>query len=369
MTLDGYPGVSSFTDRHGRTRWRFRSRGRTVSLPDVADPGFDAAYQAAIEGRPRRSAEIVPHHGAVVPRSFLAAWRLVLATQEWLDFDEATRSKNTRLAEEFLRSRIAEAEPELWQDMPVADFRRRHAKLIVAAWRETPTKAKHMLTAVRKMIDAAMDAEWIEADPTLKLGFRPKTKGWKAWTQAAMAQYEARWPVGSTPRLVYSVALWLGNRRGDVAALRKDARETKTILIDGEPRDIDGFTITQRKGGGKKTIFMPITPMLAECLDAIAQDGETVIQTAYGNPFSDKSLTGMMAHWTKMASLPPGFTLHGLRKSLGVKLAESDATTRQIMEALGHDDIEHAELYSREASQIRLAVAGMDKVVRMTGRG
>lgn len=62
------------------------------------------------------------------------------------------------------------------------------------------------------------------------------------------------------------------------------------------------------------------------------------------------------------------YTLHDLRKSLGVKLAEADATTRQLMEALGHDDIQHAELYSREASQVRLAVQGMEKVLRLEGR-
>ncbi|PBB86316.1 hypothetical protein CK216_13675 [Mesorhizobium sp. WSM3876] len=35
------------------------------------------------------------------------------------------------------------------------------------------------------------------------------------------------------------------------------------------------------------------------------------------------------------------------------------------MDVLGHDDIDHAELYSREASQVRLAVQGMDRVVRV----
>ena len=38
------------------------------------------------------------------------------------------------------------------------------------------------------------------------------------------------------------------------------------------------------------------------------------------------------------------------------------------MDVLGHDDIDHAELYSREASQIRLAVQGMDRVVRLVTR-
>jgi hypothetical protein len=34
----------------------------------------------------------------------------------------------------------------------------------------------------------------------------------------------------------------------------------------------------------------------------------------------------------------------------------SEASTRQLMDVLCHDDSDHAELYSREASQVRLAV-------------
>lgn len=75
-----------------------------------------------------------------------------------------------------------------------------------------------------------------------------------------------------------------------------------------------------------------------------------------------------MAHWCKLAGLAKGLTLHGLRKSLGVYLAEAEVSTRQLMDVLGHDDIDHAELYSREASQVRLAVQGMDRVVRLVTR-
>jgi len=370
-TLDGYPGVTSFKDRYGNDRWRYRRKGKTVSLPDPSDSGFDEAYRAAIEGRERRKAPVVTLPNASLPETFGAAWRLVKASAAWTELDVATQTKNARLTEEFLLMPVEECQPEVWRDIPVRDLRRRHVKRILTRFTATPTKGKHMLTAIRRMIDAALDEEWIEFDPSHKIGWRPPTKGWKAWTQDAFEAYEKRWPVGTMPRLVYAVALWLGNRRGDVAALRKSDRCTRSIILDGEVRQIDGFQIAQKKGARTKAkvIFMPITPMLAECLDATKHDGETVIRTAYRKPFSEKSLTGMMAHWTKMAGLPPGFTLHGLRKSLGVKLAEADATTRQIMEALGHDDIEHAELYSREASQVRLAVQGMDKVVRLMKRG
>ena len=45
--------------------------------------------------------------------------------------------------------------------------------------------------------------------------------------------------------------------------------------------------------------------------------------------------------------------------------AASEATTRQLMEVLAHDDIEHAELSSRSAEQARLAHGGMQKVVKL----
>lgn len=91
----------------------------------------------------------------------------------------------------------------------------------------------------------------------------------------------------------------------------------------------------------------------------------TVLKTAYGKPFSPKSLTGRMADSTKSVGLPPGYTLHGLRKALGKMLAEDGSTTRQIMDTLGHTDMADAELYARKVDQERLARAGMRKVARL----
>jgi integrase len=79
---------------------------------------------------------------------------------------------------------------------------------------------------------------------------------------------------------------------------------------------------------GGKWLFVPITPMLAEILEATDKRGETVLVTACGQPLSSKSLTGTMAHWCKLAGLANGLTVHGLRKSLGVYLAEAEASSK-----------------------------------------
>lgn len=363
------PYLSSYKDRHGNTRWRFRRDGKTISLLGQPDErAFEEAYEQALNGNAQAKRKvIVPHPYASAPCSLGAAWKIVLKSAEWKSYDPATQKKNEYLAEMFLNSRIEPSNEFLWRNVPVRDLKRRHLKDILSLYSETPHKAKHLLTTIRKMITAALDEEWIEVDPSYKLKWHPEYIGWKAWSNEALVKYEARWPIGSTPRLTFALALWLGNRRGDVAGLRWDQRIIKTIQLNGEERKVDGFAIKQAKTS--KELFIPISPMLAEILAATERTGATVLVTAYREPFSPKSLTGRMADWTKSAGLEKGFTLHGLRKTLGKMLAEGGASTRQIMETLGHDDIEHAELYSREAEQARLATDGMDKVIYLKRNG
>lgn len=354
MDEEKRPYLSSFKDRHGRTRWRFRRSGKTISLQgQPGDPQFEEAYSAAIEGRERREVQVIAHPNATVPRSFKAAWRKVLKSPDWLALDPATHHKNTYLAELFLLSRVVLEDPTTWGAMPVKDMRRRHLKMILADYSATPHKAKHLLVTIRKMLAVALDEEWIDVDPSYKLSWRPEYVGWRAWTDAELAAYEQRWPIGTTPRLVYALALWLGNRRSDVTRLRWSQVDLKANTV----------FVQQEKTG--KALTLPITPMLREVLEATERRGETVLVTQYGRPFSDKSLTGRMRDWTGAAELPQGCTLHGLRKTLGKMLAEGGASTRQIMSQLGHDDMEHAELYSREAEQARMARDAMTRLTRL----
>lgn len=372
MSLEDYPGVTPFTDRHGKQRWRYRAKGRggrQTNLPgNPGDPEFQIAYEAAIKGIKPPTAQVKVIPGASLPKTFGAAARDLEKTAKWKRYDAATRSKNTRLLEEFLESRVVEEDPTTWRNAPIPATKRTYLKDYLSRFDDTPAKRKHMLVAIRKLIAVAFDKEWIEIDPTTRLDEPPQTIGWKAWTPEAMAKFEERWPVGSAARTCYGLALWLGNRRGDVAALSWSDRTTRRVVVGGEVKEIDGFEFIQNKNrnrnGGKK-LFIPITPMLAEILEPLDKDTPAVLMNAYGNPFSPKSLTGMMAHWNKLAGNPPGFTLHGLRKTLGGMLATGEATTRQLMDVLGHDDIEHAELYSRSAEQARLAHAGMEKVVKL----
>ncbi|CDX32686.1 hypothetical protein MPLSOD_140672 [Mesorhizobium sp. SOD10] len=59
--------------------------------------------------------------------------------------------------------------------------------------------------------------------------------------------------------------------------------------------------------------------MEAKAAIALLVKGGTVLKSAYGKPFSEKSLTGMIRHWTLQAGIPEGYTLHGLRRRFSPK--------------------------------------------------
>jgi site-specific recombinase XerC len=347
-----YPHASSYSDRHGKRRWRFRRAGKTIQLPgSPGQPEFEVAYAAALAGKPIDKASIHRLPTAASAKSLRAAWRILTsATLEWQQLDPETQHAQTRIAERFLRSPVVDGEPLTFGDVAVADLQRKHIKAILAKRADTPHAAAHLLRLIRKLTGVALDQDWIEYDPAYRISFRPDYKGWKAWPYESRLAFERKWKLGTTPRTVYALALYFGHRRSDVAKVRwSDLEATAGNVI-------------QKKTG--KALWLPMHPKLIAALEAMERRGEYVVLTQYREPFSVKALGMRMQDWTRAAGLAPGHTLHGLRKTLGKMLAEASATTREIMAILGHDDIAHAELYSREAEQRRLADEGMRKLVR-----
>lgn len=347
---EDYPYASSYLDRHGKRRWRFRRNKKTIPLPQgPGHPTFEAAYGAALAGKQIEKAKIHRLPTAAAPRSLRAAWRiLIIDTLGWKNLDDGTKQNQTAIAERFLNEPIVEGEPTKIGDVAVADLKRKHINALLARRSATPHAAAHILRLIRKLTGVALDQEWIEFDPTYRIKFRPPFKGWKAWPEDVRAAFENRWPIGTTPRLVYSLALYLGHRRGDVAVIRWSDIENV------------GANVVQSKTG--KALWIPMHRELVKVLKGTERKGPTIAVTQYGRPFSPKALGMRMQDWTKAAGLPSGYTLHGLRKTLGKLLAEHGATTKQIMAILGHDDMAHAQLYTEEAEQKVLASDGMDKM-------
>jgi hypothetical protein len=362
-----FPGAGSYLDRHGKRRWRFRYGKKVIQLPGdpAVSPENEAAYLAALEGRPvPKAAPVVRLPTSAPAKSFKAAWRILRAEDhEWKALGPGIKAAQTNIIERLLTMAVVEGEPLTFGECPVEFLKRRHIKSLLAktseksidpeTGREIGGKhaASHLLRVIRKLVGVGLDQEWIETDPTYRIAYRPAYGGWKAWPDEMLDKFEARWLVGSTPRLVYSLALYHGHRRTDVTKIKPaDFKETFANVI-------------QQKT--KKELVLPIHPNLRDVLDAVPdlESREFVVMTQAGKQFSPKALGMRMQNWTKAAGIPPGHTLHGLRKTLGKQLAKHKATTRQLMDVLGHDSIKHAELYSREAEQEFMAAAAMENLM------
>jgi integrase len=346
MLMGERPYLSSYKDRHGKERWRFRRGKDDRSIPgNPGEPRFEQAYDDALNGKPARAA-VIRHPNQALPRTLKAAWRMATASDnmEWQRLGKTSRDKYIQRAERLLAMKVP---PDTtYADVPVADLKRRHVKALLGTMSDTPHAAYDALVVLRKMILVALDQEWIEIDPTHRLKYRPESDGHRAWTDDERAKYEATWPLGTLARTAYACVLYSGPRRSDVARF-------KWTDFEGET-----FPHTQQKTG--RRLVLTILPALREALDAAPRLGEHVLTTPWGTPRALGTLTNDFARWTKAAGLK-GCTMHGLRKTLGKILAEEGATTRELMDTLGHTSIAHAELYSREADQARMAKAALGK--------
>lgn len=338
------PHVTTYKDRHGKTRYRFRRNGFPPrSIPgDPSQERFWQAYREAAAGKARDR----PGRNRFQPRTLAAAWAQVRASIEWKQLKPISQAQQTNAAERFLSMPIAAGASMTFGQMPFAGIRRNDVKRILARF-QRPHAAEAVLRLLRKLCLVALDLEWIETDPTYRVKFRPRLIGHRAWTDAELQAFEARWPLGSLQRLAYALALYTGQRRGDLAAMPWTA-------YDGQ-----GLAIVQEKTGAP--LWIPVHPELKAILDATERRGETIIAGKRGGRFTRESLGNLMALAIDAAGLPPECRLHGLRKSAGRCLAEAGATTRMIMAILGHKTLKEAENYTRDVEQRKMAAAGIEQ--------
>jgi len=199
------------------------------------------------------------------------------------------------------------------------------------------------------MIAVAMTAGLRHDDPTL--GIRVKLRasiGYKTWPEDAIAQFEARHPIGSKARLAFGLLLYTAQRRGDVIRM-------------GRQHIKDGFIrVAQQKTGA--VLEIPIVQELREILAAHPAEHLTFLTTRAGQPFTGVGFTNWFRERCAEAGLPRGLVAHGLRKAACRRLAEAGCSASQIAAISGHATLREIERYTKAADQKRLATAAMEAV-------
>jgi integrase len=171
------------------------------------------------------------------------------------------------------------------------------------------------------------------------------------WTDAEIAQFERRWPLGTRERLAFALLLYTGQRGGDVA------RMVRSDIVGGRIR------VSQDKArkGTVNELMIPIYPALARALKAGPVVGmQHLITDARGRAL--RGLTALIATAAERAGLPPRCKAHGLRKAALRRLAEHGSTTKEIAAVSGHRSLSEIERYTARADQARLAESAVAKL-------
>jgi integrase len=326
------PYVQGFFNKKTRTVFRyFRRRGyprvRLPGIPNSAE--FTAAYQRALDGKIEIGKELRSTTGSVS-----AAIAAYLVSHQWDGLSDGTRKMRRAILERFR---------ERYGEYPLG----RINENFLTAYLETlkPHAARNHLKALRGLLKHARHdiTRGIEA---------PKAKSEKraSWTAEQISQFESRHPVGSKARLAFAIPRFTGLGRNEVARIGPQH------IRNGE------IVISRQKTGVEATIT--IHPELQAILDATPVTGfSTFLVTKTGRPFQPNDLSEQFRQWCNEAGLPQNLSLHGLRHTMGDKLAETNSNPNEIASVLGHASAKSALHYTQGADRKRMGRAAMKRLI------
>lgn len=336
MTRIKLQRIDTFKDRHGHVRHYYKHKGKRTPLSGI--PGsaeFMAAYAAA-------------HAASQAPPAPIGSSRLGYATVAAAVAGYLTTARFKRLSDTSKKAYLYELEKLRVEhgDKRMAGLKRRHVRDQLEALSDRPSMAIARLNALRMIVKFAMNKDWIDTDPTAGVE-QPRLEGdgYKAWSEDDIHSFEARHPIGTRARLAFGLALYTGQRRSDIVRMaRADMRDGK-------------IAVRQSKTGAR--LVLPIHPALASIIAGTPVVGLThLLTTARGTPFSPTTFSGWFAKRIEEAGLS-GLSVHGLRKTAAIRLAEAGASVKQIMAVTGHATVSEVQRYTAGTDQERMASDAM----------
>jgi integrase len=302
-----------------------KGKGARIRLPDYGAPEFNHAYAAALAGQPKpapkrdRQGTIGALIQSYLRSSAFIGLRQTSKAGYMRRLDRIRQDHGHRTVDGLTRQRIISAFLEPYACSPGA--------------------ALDTLKKLRILIRHAMDLGQLQHDPSIGIK-RQKTKEVRAWFDAELAAFEARWPIGTKQRAAYELMLNAGPARADVH------RVTWTQI------DNEGFQYTRQKTGVPVAVAMAAS--LRAAFDALPRNHVTIINTEFGKPFTVDGFSGFMRDAIKAAGITDlSCRPHGLRKTFGRLLADAGASAHDIMAAMGHITLAEAQRYTREADRRR----------------
>ena len=209
-------------------------------------------------------------------------------------------------------------------DMPLAALESPRVRGEFKRWRDgmaaTPRKADYAWTTLARVLSFGKDRGRISSNPCERGGrLYAANRADKIWTEADIARLLA----AATPQmaLALTLALWTGQRQGDLLALPWSA--------------YDGSHIRLRQSKTGQAVVVPVGRPLKALLDASKKSGPMMLTNTRGLPWTSD---GFRTSWRKLCEKAKieGLTFHDLRGSAVTRLSLAKASPQEIAGVTGH---------------------------------
>lgn len=333
--------VTSFKDKCGRTRYRFRQKGLPQYLfrCEPGTPGFMEELAKARQAQPKEKRRFA--HG-----SFDALIESYYRSKQW---------KRMKASSQRMRANAFERFRAKHGSKPVDRLEARHIDRWMSDMLATPHAANDLRKMLNMLMKHAILLGWRRDNPVDAVeAIRTGSDGYHCWTEEEIAQYEKHWPLGTRERLAMALLLYTGLRRGDMVNVGRQHRRGDKLVLRHEKNRSD--------------TIIPILPPLQAAIDAmegdmhltylVTQTGKAFTPAGFGNWFRDRCNDAGLPHCSA----------HGLRKALSRRLAESGATHLQGRSVTGHMTDAMFSHYAASANREAMAEEAMGKVAQIFGK-
>ena len=221
MKID-LPYLMQDMDRHGNFRLYVRRKNvgkvRLKLMP--GSPKFMDEYKAALDRlseQPKKAPDKAQHVGTL-------GWlsEQFYKSPQFAVIDKRQQRVRQLVTRAMLDEPTKEGSKYRFYDCPISAFNAEHVRILRNRRKDAPSVANKRVSELRQMFGWGVEEcpTWVKRNVALEVkSLKYEKEGFRPWTSEDVAQFEAYWPVGSTPRLAVALMLYTGVRRSDVVLL------------------------------------------------------------------------------------------------------------------------------------------------------
>lgn len=355
--FEDYKNVREIKGRNGQPVLVFRHPlVRQKTLPgELGSEEFVAAYEALrllVEAPAAVKVEVK------LP-TFRDAFTEFKKTERYLEYTKKTKTKYEQYAVSFLDAAVSPDDKMTFAETEVSTaeaeilplLRGHVATLNVYEAKRVTILIRYLYETAIERIDGCRALRNLGNDIAIK--DLPKATPQKRWPEELMDQFEAFHKPGTPARTAFALGKFLGARCGDASSVEwTQLKPHRHIDANGNVRVstvIEFWTRKNAKRGANTLMKLFVRPELEEVLNALDRSkGGTILKREDGDSYAETSLTTMMRLWCEQADIPPGYTMHGLRRTFASEIAEGGADPFAVQKAMGHKHVSTTTVYLDE---------------------